>query len=175
MAESEFITIKANVDQCLNFFNGLDVNKKAIKKKILSSVGTGAKQAVKRNYGSILHRKSGTLYKSIFSKVKWDGTGVYVSNRANSGKPTGKDGRNARYGFMLASGYTVEAKTSKGLTFNVNGKWVRTHSVTVAPKDWVEPAVVRYARSAECENRMETTFQKQIDYWEKRITGRVTR
>ena len=172
---SEFITVKADIDECLNFFSGLDVNRKAIKNKLLSAVGTGAKQAVKRNYGATLRRRTGTLYKSIFSKVKWDGTGVYVSNRANSGKPTGKDGRNARYGFMLAAGYTVEAKTPKGLTFNINGKWVRKHSVTVAPKDWVEPAVIRYARSADCSSRMETAFQKQIDYWERRITGRVTR
>lgn len=173
--ESGFVSIKVQVDECMNFFNGLDVNRKTIKKKLLSPVGTGAKRAVKRNYGSTLRRKSGKLYNSIFSKVKWDTSGVYVSNSAYSGKNTAKDGRNARYGFMLAKGYTIAAKKSEYLTFFADGKWHRVKEVRVDAKDWVEPAVNRYANSADCDNRLEHAFQKQVDYWEKRITGRVTR
>ena len=97
--------------------------------------------------------------------------GVIISNNADSGKNTAKDGRTARYGFMLAAGYTIEAKTDKGLTFNINGQWFRKHSVTVAPKDFVEPSVERYVGSSECEQRIDKEFQKQVNYWEKRITG----
>ena len=91
------------------------------------------------------------------------------TNSADSGKKTAKDGRTARYGFMLASGYTIEPKDKgKTLTFQINGKWVRKYSVTVQPKDFVEAPVERYFSSHDCEERMEKAAQKQVDYWEKR-------
>lgn len=163
------ISIRADVKECFDFFHGLDVNHKTIRSYIMRSVATGAKRAVKRGYGETLHRRSGTLYKSITAKVKAYGTKVYVSNNADSGKPTAKDGRTARYGFMLASGYTIEAKTAKGLKFNINGKWITKHSVTVQPKDWVEPSVQRYVDSSEFDTAVDKAFQNQIDYWEKRL------
>ena len=166
-----YIRIGSDISECMKFFDGLDVNKKAIQKNILRTVGTGAKQATKKNLNHYLQRRSGTLYKSITSRVSRSGKSVIISNNADSGKNTAKDGRTARYGFMLAAGYTIEAKTDKGLTFNINGQWFRKHSVTVAPKDFVEPSVERYVGSSECEQRIDKEFQKQVNYWEKRITG----
>lgn len=165
MAETGFISIKPEISECLDFFNGLDVNKTMIKKKIMASVGTGSKQAVKRGMGKYLHKRSGTLYKSVFSRVYRDGRAVYISNNAKSEK-------GQRYGFILANNYDINAKTPTGLTFNINGKWFRKHSVHVEGRDWVEPSVNKYVNSADCANRMNKTFQKQVDYWEKRITGR---
>ena len=75
---------------------------------------------------------------------------------------------------MLASGYTVEAKDdSKLLTFQIDGKWFRMHSVTVQPKDFVQKPVENYVESLDCSNRMEKTLQKQIDYWDKKLGGRA--
>ena len=155
-----YIRIGADISECMRFFDGLDVNKKAIQKNLLRTVGTGAKQATKKN-----------LNKSITSRLSRSGKSVVISNNADSGKNTAKDGRTARYGFMLAAGYTIEAKTSKGLTFNINGQWFRCHSVTVHEKDFVEPSVDRYVNSADCGARLDKEFQKQVDYWERRITG----
>lgn len=166
-----WIDMKADVSECLRFFDGINANKVAIRKKLMGRVGTGAKQAVKKNFTNYLHKRSGTLYKSVYSKVSRNGGIVIITNNADSGKPTAKDGRNARYGFMLASGYTIEAKTPTGLTFQINGKWIRKHSVTVSPKDWVEPSVTKYVESGECKTRLDKEFQKQVDYWNKRITG----
>lgn len=166
-----YVRIGSDLREAMAFFDGLDVNKKAIQRSLLRSVGVGARQAVKTNFGNHLHRRSGKLKKSVKSLVARSGNSVVISNDAESGKNTAKDGRAARYGFMLAHGYTIEAKEGKTLTFNINGQWIRKHSVTVPPKDWVEPSVEKYVASGECKARLDKEFQKQVNYWEKRITG----
>jgi len=167
-----YIRVSADINEALRFFDGLDVNRKAIKKNLLRTIGTGAKNAVKHSYGQYLRKRTGTLYRSVTSKVSRSGKSVVISNNAESGKNTAKDGRAARYGFMLAQGYTIEAKTSHLLTFQVDGQWKRRHFVRVEAKDWVEPSVERYTKSADANQRLDKEFQKQVNYWEKRITGR---
>lgn len=166
-----YYRIGADIKEAMAFFDGLRVNRKTIQKNLLRGVGVGARQAVRQNMGHYLQRRTGTLYRSVTSKVSMSGKSVVISNTAVSSKATSSDGRLARYGFMLASGYTIEAKTSRGLTFNIDGKWVTRHAVTVRPIDWMEPSVDRYVASAECSRRLDKALQKQIDYWEKRIRG----
>jgi len=166
------ISINADISDAMAVFNGLDVNRKAIQKKLLSSVGTGGRQAIRRNYRSVLKKRSGTLYKSIRSYVKSNGSAVVFTNSADSGKNTGKGGKAGRYGFMLASGYDVEAK-DKLLTFQINGKWFRMHHVHVDAKDFTEAPIERYVDSLDCKNRLETALQKQVDYWDKKLGGKA--
>lgn len=166
------ISIEADISSAMAVFNGLEVNKKTIQKRLLSSVGTGGKQAIKRAYSSLLKKRTGTLYKSIKSYVKSNGSAVVFTNSADSGKNTGKGGKRGRYGFMLASGYSIEAKGEHLLTFNINGKWIRKHSVTVSEKDFTQGPVERYMDSIDCQNRMDKTLQKQVEYWDKRLGGK---
>lgn len=166
------ISINADVSDAMAVFNGLEVNKKAIQKKLLTAVGTGGKQAIKRNYRSVLRKRSGTLYKSIRSYVKRNASAVVFTNSADSGKNTGKGGKSGRYGFMLASGYDVEAK-NKLLTFNIDGKWYRMHQVHVEAKDFTQKPIENYVESMDCNNRMETALQKQVDYWDKKLGGKA--
>ena len=171
MAESfgGIISIQGELQNCYRLLDGLEHNNKTVRKYIMRAAATGARQYVKRQYKSVLHKRSGTLYKSITSYVDRKGYKIIFTNNATSDKPTSKDGRLARYGFMLASGYTIEPKAGhKTLTFNINGKWIRKHSVTVQPKDFVEGPVERYFNSFEDDLRMEKAAQKQVDYWEKR-------
>ena len=142
-----------------------------MQKNLLRGVGLGARQAVKKNYDQYMQRRTGTLYRSVTSKVTRSGKSVIITNNATSSKASSADGRLARYGFMLAYGYQLEAKTSRGLTFNINGQWITKHSVKVQPRDWVEPSVEKYVGSAECDKRLDKAFQNQVDYWEKKITG----
>lgn len=163
------ISLEAELSECYRLLDGLTHNHKTVRKYIMRAASTGGRQYVKRNYRSVLHKRSGTLYKSITSYVDSSGYKIIFTNNANSGKPTSKDGRLARYGFMLASGYDIKPKAgNKVLTFNINGKWVRKHSVTVQPKDFTESPVDRYFDSADCSARMEQATQKQVDYWNKR-------
>ena len=163
------ISLKPDMDAAMNMFRGMEVNRKMITKKVLQAVGTGGKIAMRRAYRSVLKKRSGTLYKSIRSYVRKNGYELVFTNNANSGKNTAKDGRIARYGFMLASGYTIpKNKTDKLLTFQINGKWFRMHSVEVKSKDFTERPLERYTTSVDMLERMDKAVDKQIDYWEKR-------
>lgn len=165
------VSLYSEFSGCMAFFDGLDVNRKTIQKRILSSVATGGKQAIRRNYSRFLRKRTGNLYRSIKSYVKRNGSAVVFTNDADSGKNTGKGGKRGRYGFMLASGFTVTNKGKYLLTFNCNGQWIRKYSVTVRERDWVEGPIERYTESTDCHNRMDSAFQKQVDYWDKRLGG----
>ena len=162
------ISIKADVIECVRFFDGLDVSEKSITKGIMSQVGQGGRLAARKSYPTILHKRTGKLFKSIKYKVYKNGQSVIFSANADSGKKTSKDGRLARYGYMLASGYTITAKKD-WLTFNINGKWVKKKSVTVAPRDFIEAPIDRYMDSGELRESMDKAFDKQLKKIEKKL------
>lgn len=163
------ISLETDITGAMNLFRGMDVNKKFITKKLLQAVGTGGRTAIRRAYRKTLKKRSGTLYKSIRSYVRRNGYEVVFTNNANSGKKTSADGRIARYGFMLASGYTIPKKdTTKLLTFQIDGKWFRKHSVTVQARDFTEGPLDRYVTSVDMQERLDKALDKQIAYWEKR-------
>lgn len=166
------VSIKADVKECVDFFENLAVSEKSVSKAIMRSVGQGGRRAVKRNYPTVLKKRTGELYKSIKYKVYRSGGSVVITNSAQTDKHTSKDGRVARYGFMLASGYTIEAKKKSYLTFNVNGKWVKVKQVTVHEKDFTEGPVNRYLDSSTCTEDIDKAFQKQIDRVEKKLEAK---
>lgn len=169
VVSSGIVSLETDLQECYRLLDGLQHNNKTVRKYIMRAAATGGRQYVKRQYGKVLHKRSGTLHKSITSYVDRNGYKIIFTNNATSDKPTSKDGRLARYGFMLASGYTIVPKDSnKVLIFNINGKWIRKHSVTVQQKDFTEGPVERYFMSSDCDARMEKAAQKQVDYWEKR-------
>ena len=100
----------------------------------------------------LVHNRNGSFYSYI------------------SGKKTSKDGRIARYGYMLASGYSITAKDPhKYLTFNINGKWVKKKSVTVAPRDFMEEPIDRYMMSGDLKARIDKAFDKQLEKVAKKL------
>jgi len=163
------ISIAADVKEGVELLQELNIKKKTISKAILRTVGTGGKQAIRKGYRETLRKRTGKLYKSIRSYVYKNGTKVVFTNDADSGKPTSKDGRLARYGFMLASGYTIQRKDNKPLHFQVDGKWVSAMSVRVRPRNWVEPSLMRFVNSHDCEARIDKVLQQQIDRFEKKM------
>ena len=165
------IDMSVEISSALTFFNNLDVNKFEIERRLLKTVGQGSKTAVKRTMGRVVKRRTGTLYKSIYFTMGRHR--VTISTNATSGKPTSKDGRPARYGFMLAHGYTITDQNKETLTFNINGKWIRKHKVTVPAKDFVEPGVERFIASADCNQRLDKEIAKQVEYWDKRSGGKA--
>ena len=180
------ISIKTDISDCLKFFDGLDVNRVQIKRRLMKVTGRGAVLAAKRGVGNTLHNRTGTLKKGMTYTMGWQGEYVKIYSKADSGKATAglrrsqrflkygithEHRRTARYGFMLAYGYTATATSSWGMRFQVNGKWVTKHQIRVEGKDWLAPSVIRYADSNDLHNRLQKEFQNQINYWEKRITG----
>lgn len=166
------ISIKADVLECVRFFDGLNVSEKTITKSIMSQVGQGGRIAARKSYPSILHKRTGKLFKSIKYKVYKNGQTVIFSASADSGKKTSKDGRIARYGYMLASGYTITAKKD-WLNFNINGKWVKVKSVHVDPFDFMERPIDRYMDSHDAKERIDKAFDKQLQKLEKKLGVKI--
>lgn len=163
------LSIRVEINDALLFFQNLDVNKTQISRGLLNTVGAGGKRAIKRSYPSVLHKRSGKLLKSIRYTTFRNGSQVIFSNSAQSDKKTDKRDVFARYGYMLASGYTIHAKYGDYLTFNINGKWVKKKSVTVGAKDFTEGPLLRYMASGELNRNLDETFQKQVDRLEKKM------
>ena len=168
--EKGAVDLSIEITHAMSFFKELDVNKFAIERRLLRTVGQGAKTSVKRNMGKVVQRRTGNLYRSIYFVVGFKHQ-VYVATNASSGKPTAKDGRNARYGFMLAHGWDSYDQHEETMTFNINGKWIRRHHIHVEGKDWFEPGVNRFLDSSDCNSRLDKELKKQIDYWDKRTGG----
>ena len=162
------ISIRADVDKCVMFFDGLGKSEKSISKAIMTEVGKGGKQAAKKNYPSVLNKRTGKLFKSIVYKTYKNGKTVIFSANADSGKKTSKDGRLARYGYMLAAGYDIEAKKD-WLTFFADGKWHKVKHVHVDARDFMEKPINRYMDSGELKNRIDKAFDKQVEKVAKKL------
>lgn len=176
-----FISIEADIDDALRVFDGLAVNQKQIQKRLLRTTGMGAKNYAKKNF-RLLKSRTGRLKKSITYRLGRDGNYVVITNSAESDKATARRqttrrgrlgvARKARYGFILAHGFTnVSKNETRPMRFKASdGRWVSTYRYTVHPKDWIEPPVERYVNSYDLKQRLDAELQRQIDYWEKRLT-----
>ena len=134
-------------------------NRNSMRRRILSGIGTAVKQHVKSRYSALLHKQSRTLYKSVNAKIFKSGAAVKISPRAEHG--------NILYGYALAKGSTIEARNSDFLTFKVGDKWVKRHSLTLKPRDWIEAPAKQYLSSSSYRERLDQLIQKEIDRAEK--------
>ena len=157
-AES-LINVKADVDEAMEMLENLKANRKSMRRRILSGIGTAVKQHVKSRYSALLHKRSKTLYKSVTAKVFKSGAAVKISPRAEH--------ENKLYGYALAKGSTIEAKNSEFLTFKIGDKWIRKHSITLKPRDWIEAPAKQYLASASYRQRLDQLVQREIDRAEK--------
>lgn len=153
------VNVKADVDEAMSMLENLNGNRKSMRRRILSGIGTAVKQHVKSRYSAMLHKRSRTLYKSVTAKVFKSGAAVKISPRAER--------ENRLYGYALAKGSTIEAKDSDFLTFKIGEKWVRKKAVTLKPRDWIESPAKQYLSSSAYRERLERLVQKEIDRAEK--------
>ena len=153
------VNVKADVDEAMSMLENLHGNRNSMRRRILSGIGTAVKQHVKSRYTSMLHKRSRALYKSVTAKVFKSGAAVKISPRAEH--------ENKLYGYALAKGSTIEAKNSDFLTFKVGDKWVKRHSVTLKPRDWIEAPAKQYLSSSSYRERLDQLIQKEIDRAEK--------
>ncbi len=153
------ISVKADLDDVMRTLSEIEGNKEKIRKRVLSGIASAVKSKVKSSYRKYLHKRSGTLYKSIQSKVTRDGRMAIVSPSATSS--------GVRYGYVLAKGTTITAKKANTLTFQIDGKWIRKHSVTIPERDWVEKPARDYIDSPSYKAKLDTLVQKEIDRAER--------
>ena len=162
------ISIKADVIECIRFFDGLGVSEKTIGRAIMTQVGQGGRLAARRAYPGILHKRTGKLFKSIKYKTFKKGQSVIFSANADSGKKTDRYGKLARYGYMLAAGYDIKAKKD-WLTFFADGQWHKVKEVHVDPFDFIERPIDRYIDSHDVKERIDKAFDKQLQKVGKRL------
>lgn len=143
----------------------LNGNRKSMRRRILSGIGTSVKQAVKKNYTSLLKKQSRTLYKSVTAKIFKSGAAVKISPRAQRS--------NILYGYALAKGSTINSKDSEFLTFKIGDKWIRKQQVTLKPVDWIEAPAKRYLQSPSYRQRLDELVQKEITRAEKAAQRRA--
>ncbi len=154
------ISVKADLDDVMKTLSEIDGNKEKMRRRVLSGIASAVKSKVKRSYSALLHKRSGTLYKSIQSKVSRDGRLAIVSPSATA--------NGVRYGYVLAKGTTIVPKKANTLTFQIDGKWIRKHSITLPERDWVEKPAKDYIDSPAYKAKLDSLVQKEIDKAEKR-------
>lgn len=155
----EIINVKADLDEAMDLLSELDGNKSRMRRRILSGVGVAVKNSVKKSYRSFFHKRTGTLYKSLNSKVMKNGKAVIISPSAE------RDG--VRYGYVLSKGTTIDAKKGDFLTFRIGDKWIRKKSVTIPEKDWVVGPARKFLEGGEMKTRLDKLTQREIDRAEK--------
>ena len=162
-----FIEMETQLDDAMELLNGIQHNEQRIRKSVLGMFGTKAKNAAKRNYTSVLHKRSGYLYKTIRKYTYTNGKAVVITAHRNEDTN--------RYGFVLAHGATIEPRNHKTLTFFSNGKWVRRHSVTIKSKDFIERPVLDYVSGSQIDKDLENITQRIIEKTEQRAAAKAAK
>lgn len=153
-----YVDVKTDIQDVLNELDGFDKERKNIKKNLLREAGRITRKKIKSSYSNYLHKKSGTLYKSMKYKLRKDATGAEVY-------PT------VKYGFMLAQGFTTPKQEGPLLTFKIGDKWIRTYGpIKVEKRPWTTQPAYRYLSSSEFNHDLENKLQKEVDRIEKKYT-----
>ncbi len=160
---TESVSIETDIAESLKFLENLGANKDKAMRRILSGVGTAAKNQVKKAYKSYgLSKGTGALYKSISKKVIRSGKAVIVEAKAQSQKDK------VFYGYALAKGAHITAKQGEYLTFQIDGKWKKVHSVILPEHDFVATPVKKYLTSPAFGQKLNQLVQREVNRIEKR-------
>ena len=139
------ISAKASIDDAMDLIEGLNENDAYnLKKGIVRTLGNNTAKAVRKGFNMELHVRSGNLKKSVKSSMSKKKRNVYAVI-----SPKARASNQVFYGYALAKGTTIRAKNKKVLKFNINGKWVSKHSVTIPKKEWFMPNAMAYLNSSQ--------------------------
>ncbi|MFA6732781.1 MAG: hypothetical protein WCS07_08590 [Sphaerochaeta sp.] len=159
---TQSISVETDISGPLRYLEGLGADRHKAMRRILSGIGTAAKNQVRKAYkGYGLSKGKGDLYKSITRKVLRSGKGVIVEAKAKTEKDK------VFYGYALAKGAQITAKAGDYLTFQKDGKWMRVHSVKLPERDFVVKPVEKYLQSSAFSLKLDHLVQKELERIEK--------
>lgn len=161
MSNAGFITVETDINEAMKVFEGLDKGQNTIRRHMLAGLGTSAKNKAKTFAKTQINKRSGALFKSFKRKVISNGKAVLIEAKARAANQV-------FYGYALAKGATIKANHSDYLTFQVDGKWVKTQEVRLKGIDYVSAPVKKYIDSSESKQQMERLVQKELDKLEKK-------
>ena len=159
---ADFVSIQTDFSEAMQLFENLEKGQKTIRRHLLAGVGTSAKNKVKKLYKTYgLKNGTGALFKSIKRKVIRSGEAVIIDANARSQKQV-------LYGYALAKGSAIRAKSDNYMTFQIDGKWVQTHEVKLPERNFVAEPVNDYLKSNQLRQQLDRLAQKEIDKLEKK-------
>lgn len=156
---ADFVNISSDMEEIKNAFAEVREYTKYLERDVLSEVGRGVVRAVKKAYP---FKRKGDLYRGIKSTLTKDKKSVYVSSYAKNEKT------NTKYGWVLARGATIKPKKQKVLTFQVDGKWVRSHGTLIKAHDWIAAPGRAYIGSQAFEDDIEKVINRKIEQLKKK-------
>ncbi|AFG37632.1 hypothetical protein [Spirochaeta africana] len=137
---------------------GLERNTRTIQRRILRRLGSKARTVAKRSYRANLGKETGELYRSIRHRLTKKGS-VIIS-------PTG--GKNLMKGNVLQSGAVIRPTSGEFLTYQINGKWIKSRVSIIRPRNWFYQAVDAFANSAEAQRYIEEQLEREVTrIWER--------
>lgn len=167
-SSSNFLSIESDITEPIKMLNDLGSKKKTMMRRLLSGIGTDAKNKVKKGYKSSgLKKRSGVLYKSISKKVIKSGKAVIIEAKAQAKN-------DVFYGYALSKGSEIRAKDGGYLTFQIDGKWKKVHSVKLPESNFVVKPVEDYLKSTAYKEKLDKLVQKEITKIEKKNENRNT-
>lgn len=152
----EYVSLESDFKDAYVDLEVLGKQGKNITRYVLRNIGNKTKTAVKKSYNVYLHKGTGNLYKSITSKLSKRKDIAVISANAKSENLV-------RYGYVNAAGTEIKAKNGKTLTFKIEDKWIRKHSVKIASKNFVEQPANSYLGSSKMKTDMDYYLQKKIN------------
>ena len=159
--DGQMLSVETDISEVLDTLEDLGGRRSTMMRHLLSGIGTAAKNEVRKRYKSFgLTKGTGQLFKSIKRKVFRNGKAVLIQAKAQ------RDG-SVFYGYALAKGSAITAKKGKYLTFQIDSKWVKVHSVKLPERDFVVEPVGRYLRTTDFQTRVDELMQREISKIEK--------
>ena len=158
---ADYISVETDLTEVMELFDNLEKGQNRIRRNILAGVGTSAKNRVKKAYKSYgLQKGTGALYKSIKRKVIRSGKAVII-------EPTARN-KQVLYGYALAKGSAIRAKSDDYMTFQIQGKWVKVHEVKLPERNYVSEPVNDYLKSTALRSQLDKLAQREIEKLEKK-------
>jgi hypothetical protein len=167
-----FLSVQSEVKEAMKSFEELEKYTPKIQRSLLAGIGSRVKTIIKKDYMRHLKINTGNLYQDIKRMVVKRGNAVVITT-------TARGQNNAFYGHAQAQGSTIRSKTSGGLIFKIDDKWIRKHEVKLPERDWFEQPASSYIGSPAYHKQIEKLVDREIKKLEKkgiiesenRITG----
>lgn len=118
-------------------------------KYILSRLGAGVKTKARREVLVVTKRRTGAMYKGVYSYYNRAKRQQIVTNNATSATS------GARYPWILAAGHRKDPRTGRVLTFGIQ-------------RDWVEGPGRRYLWSEKADDDIEKVLNRELEKLKKK-------
>lgn len=161
MADNAFARVEVDIKKADQYLRSLGIESEYIERNMLRGIGNAVKNQLKKVAGNYFRFPTGATKKSIKSKLKSKRHMVVVStdqtNPANG----------VRYPWVLTAGATMRAEGRKVMRFQIDGKWISKHEVTIKKRNFIYGPAMDWMKTPAYERTLDKLLDKEIKRWEK--------